>query len=96
MKNKLKIGDFVLSQGFRQEIYLEKFSKSPLPSLGRQSSESQSTLSSDQLTPGVEKEEEQGYGRLNHSQEESLDDLRDWTGQAEKKSLNNCCSCSVM
>ena len=67
---------------------------------GRQASESQSTLSSewskDQLVPGLEEEEEAAYGRLNHNQEESLDDLRDWTGQTEKKSLNNCCSCSVM
>ena len=64
--------------------------------LGRRSSESQSSLSTewtkDQLTPGPgEGVEEEGC-----SQGESLDDLRDWTGQTEKNLLKNCCSCSVM
>ena len=99
---KLKQGDFFTLVGSSCRL------RSPLENLqsilhfkfpGRQSSESQSNLSSEwtegQLTsgPGEEEEEEEGYSGLDHSQGESLDDLRDWTGKTEK---NNYCCCSVM
>ena len=51
------------------------------------STESQASLS-DGLEEGTE------FERENNNQEDSMDDLRDWTRRNSLKS--SCCSCSIM